>query len=454
MYNYRYALLGVVAIIGLLIFKTLVLDKVMKKFTTKLPKLAKLNFGKLGKIFDKTFRGMYIVSKETLGKIREEFAEATADMVWASESDMLVMQSTFESQILLITDSLGDLVYSIDTVAGTVKDASGDIVGDWDTATGEITLFTGGVIKIFETLGLTVQTMSGDVVTDLSDIATGMGDLSTDFGDLADDIDTFADDIEQDIEDMQTSLDLDMEDMATDWDIQWKFMQGSAVLNAGLMVAAINPVAGAILIAAGAAIIFRDDIQDAFDALNDFLREVGLISPAANKLKEDFEAANESVPPFIRNMYELRNPIEDLFTQFDELPEKIGGLLNWLDLLRGGLMELCFKHATPAAEMFMDTLEHTRNMVNQTTNDLDEMGESLRSLEGATPTIGEVGRVGEFGAGPVAGGEPREQHITITMPVTIDMTGAVISSDADIDDLTDRVGEKLGEKSRELISLL
>jgi len=124
----------------------------------------------------------------------------------------------------------------------------------------------------------------------------------------------------------------------------------------------------------------------------------------------------------------------------------LGGVGDFLGGIADALGLLCFAHVAPMVETFSESLEEATARAGDMRRALYGLRGGLRGAE-----FGEIGMGGGLGEGGVGGGRG---PITFEQSIVIDMTGAIISSDMDLDEIANVIGDKIAEKSREGVSLL
>jgi hypothetical protein len=102
----------------------------------------------------------------------------------------------------------------------------------------------------------------------------------------------------------------------------------------------------------------------------------------------------------------ILKPLADFFNStFKPLLDAVGGFVKWcgdgIKWLGDQLGKLCFKHATPLAEKFGETLENVNRQVGSAAENIGDLSSSLRGVRGAgIGVVGGVGAAGVYAAGP------------------------------------------------------
>jgi len=122
--------------------------------------------------------------------------------------------------------------------------------------------------------------------------------------------------------------------------------------------------------------------------------------------------------------------------------EEVGGVVNnvvgavtgGISNLGNALMSLCFRHATPYAEAFADTVTDVTGKTVELEKDISSLGKGLRGLSESEVGIGGVG-------GAAGGGT---QYVTIHAPISIES----ISSEVDLENATEEINKAIANSVR------
>jgi hypothetical protein len=130
--------------------------------------------------------------------------------------------------------------------------------------------------------------------------------------------------------------------------------------------------------------------------------------------------------------------IDNILTATDLTDDMSTALVN----LREALLDLCFKHAAPAAAIFADQLQGVNDQVGETVTGLSDMRSALMSVAGPVVTAAPTANVPAAPTAEVGG--PVTQTITIYLPITI----GTVSSEFTPEELATVISKQLAEQLR------
>jgi hypothetical protein len=367
------------------------------------------------KTLDKMLTGDVYMTKQQMAKMQEAVAKGLEGYINVTEESMVATADQWKAGMSTVVDSTGNIMYYINEMTGAVYDSAMDQIGWWDETTGAITDSANTQIGTLDNVTKAYIGVDGSVGTLKNSIDT----LSTTISTADWSIDT------SELEKSLSGVSSSVGSLQTVWHDSFVLMEGQTVASVALMVAKINPLAGAIVGLVGALIILKEEgiSLNLRDRIRDF---VNSLTGASEETKRNQKLLDDL-------MDQLQGPwcfshvaaYADIFTAaLKDSCEQTDESISSLERLRNSLLTMCFKHAAPMAEAFGGVLSDVNAVTEESIGKIGTLTDTLKRMSPVGVAVPAVAAGGIGGGGGEIG--PITVYVYFTGPISAEVDLAKI----------------------------